>query len=69
MVEEMLLQTEDTVFRIAFTTLETALLIAFHTFEIMDFIVFIMLEMKPEIAFQTDVTTLEIVLNVVEIAV
>ena len=65
----MLLQTEDTVFRIAFTTLETALLIAFHTFEIMDFIMFIMLEMKPEIAFQTDVTTLEIVLNVVEIAV
>lgn len=31
--------------------------------------VFIMLEMKLEIAFQTDVTTLEIVLNVVEIAV
>ena len=28
-----------------------------------------LLEMKPEIAFQTDVTTLEIVLNVVEIAV
>ena len=55
--------------RIAFTTLETALLIAFHTPEMTELMVFIMLEMKLEIAFQTDVTTLEIVLNVVEIAV
>ena len=69
MVEEMLFQMEDTVFRIALTTLETAPLIAFHTLEIMDFIVFITLEIKLEIASQTDVTTLEIVLNVVEIAV
>ena len=58
MVEEMLLQTEDTVLRIEFTTLEMT-----------ELMVFIMLEMKLEIAFQTDVTTLEIVLNVVEIAV
>ena len=57
MVEEMLLQTEDTVLRIEFTTLEMT-----------ELMVFIMLEMKLEIAFQTDVTTLEIVLNVVEIA-
>ena len=65
----MLFQTEDTVLRIALTTLETAPLIAFHTLEIMDFIVFITLEIKLEIASQTDVTILEIVLNVVEIAV
>ena len=34
-----------------------------------ELIVFITLEIKLEIAFQTDVTILEIVLNVVEIAV
>ena len=55
--------------RIEFTTLETAPLIAFHTFEMTELMVFIILEIKLEIAFQTDVTTLEIVLNVVEIAV
>ena len=65
----MLFQTEDTVFRIALTTLETAPLIAFHTLEMTELMVFIMLEIKLEIAFQTDITTLEIVLNVIEIAV
>ena len=49
--------------------LETAPLMAFHTLEMTELMVFITLEMKPEIAFHTDITTLEIVLNVVEIAV
>ena len=52
-----------------FRILNVCMLIAFHTPEMTELMVFIMLEMKLEIAFQTDVTTLEIVLNVVEIAV